>query len=276
MFPKPEEFEAVCSKGLSIVRPLDELLARKRDPEGWNFQRASVPSYQAYGRLRALVTLEAARNLSPRRVLEVAAGDAALGACLAMDGAEVVVNDLRADELVASIRTFTNSHQIQALPGNLFDISPEQTGTFDVVIACEVIEHVAHPAELLAHLGSFLSEDSALILTTPNGEYFRNRLPTYEEIDDPWQLETEQFKPDADGHLFLITPRELRSMADLAGLSVDDLRLWGSPFITGHSGARILKHVAPLKLLYALEQRIRKSKAASRFCYSMVALLTRK
>lgn len=273
MFPEFGVFSEVCKHGLSVVRPLDDQLGRERDREGWNYESASVPSYQAYGRLRALVTLNAARELRPRRVLEVAAGDAALSACLAQDGAEVVVNDLRSHELQESVGTFTNSELIRIVPGDLFSLDPASIGRFDLVVACEVLEHVAHPADLLAHLRSFLTRGGSLILSTPNGEYFRNRLLTYSQIDNPSDLEVDQFKPDADGHLFLITTKELHRMAMDSGLSVQSVFLWASPFITGHAGARLLSHFVPLRLLYNLEETIGKSRAASRLCYSILAVL---
>jgi hypothetical protein len=45
---------------------------------------------------------------------------------------------------------------------------------FDAVLATEVIEHVAHPDEFLRQLAG-----GVLIVTTPNGAYFRNKLPRF-------------------------------------------------------------------------------------------------
>ena len=67
------------------------------DAFGWNYGSVRPPSYWAYGRLRALITLAPSRTLleasTPSRVLEVAAGDAALSACLAKEGHLVTAND---------------------------------------------------------------------------------------------------------------------------------------------------------------------------------------
>ncbi len=68
----------------------------------------------------------------------------------------------------------------------------------------EIIEHVAHPLELLGHLKNFLEPGGRLMLTTPNGSYFRNKLPTYSEVQDFSELETRQFMPDVEGHLFSV------------------------------------------------------------------------
>ena len=108
------------------------------------------------------------------------------------------------------------------------------------MVACEVIEHVAHPLDLLAHLRDFLEPGGRILLTTPNGLHFRNRLPTYAEVEDFSELETRQFMPDADGHLFLFTPKELIDLVALAGMRVEQLNSWGTPMLTGHSGFRFV------------------------------------
>jgi 2-polyprenyl-3-methyl-5-hydroxy-6-metoxy-1,4-benzoquinol methylase len=249
-FPSPKLFEQVCRCGLSTVRPLLPSAAAS-DQFGWNYGSARQPAYWAYGRLRALLTLRMAMALDPKRVLEVAAGDAALSACLARTGCEVVVNDLRRDHLESSVSQFENRDHIGILPGDVFELDPAITGQFDLVIACEIIEHVADAAGLLRQLGRFLTPNGRILLTTPNGSYFRNKLPTYSEITDFKALESRQFKPDADGHLYLITSDEMRKVAESVGLKVQRLSLWGTPFITGESGFRLL---SPLSLpFYRLE-----------------------
>jgi 2-polyprenyl-3-methyl-5-hydroxy-6-metoxy-1,4-benzoquinol methylase len=124
------------------------------------------------------------------------------------------------------------------LGGNLFDSNPDQTRLFDLVIACEVLEHVAHTTDFLRQLKGFITATGRLLPTTPNGACFRNRLPAYSQMKDLGSLESFQFKPDADGHLFLITPVELMQLAHDAGLAVERLNLWGTPLITGYCNSR--------------------------------------
>lgn len=245
-------FHEVCRDGLSIVRPL-VAHARIGDARDWNFGPVSAPSYEAYGRLRALMAFEHAVARQPRRVLEIAAGDGALSASLAAYGAEVVANDLRSDALERALTQFTTASRVTAVGGNVFDLDPGLVGTFDLVIACEVIEHVAHPDALLRALAGFMAPGGGLLLTTPNGDYFRNRLPTFSQIEDPAELEPVQFRPDADGHLFLLTCRELMAMAASAGLSVEHVLYWGTPFVSGGAGFRCLKGVLPNRACYWLE-----------------------
>jgi 2-polyprenyl-6-hydroxyphenyl methylase/3-demethylubiquinone-9 3-methyltransferase len=208
--------------------------------------------------------------------LEVAAGDAALCACLQQAGSQVTANDLLYADLSRAAANFRNASQIQLLPGNLFDLDPAHTGTFDLVIACEIIEHVAHSVNFLRQLKRFLSPNGRILVTTPNGAYFRNKLQTYSQVKDFTELEMKQFRPDADGHLFLITPQEFEQIAAQAGLSVSRLVVWGTPFISGEGGFRVLSKLFSSQTCYALErlsQRLSKP-ILHRFGNSLSILLT--
>ncbi len=252
-FPSQKLFVDACRHGLSVVRPM---AARGRDDEyGWNFGSARPPSYWAYGRLRALLALSMSHSLcnKPKRVLEVAAGDAALCACLEQFGCDVTANDLRGENLEQAVANFWNGSKIRLLPGDLFALDPDAVGCFDLVIACEIIEHVAHPLAFLRRLKRFLKADGHILLTTPNGAYFRNKLQTYSEVEDFDALEANQFKPDADGHLFLITPTEMEKLASQAGLMIDHFCVWGTPFVSGECGFRLLSKILPTQLCYGLE-----------------------
>ena len=244
-------FAAVMSRGLSAIRPL---VSNRPDSFGWNFGPAQMPSYKAFGRIRALLAVVEAERLAPQRVLEVAAGDAALCATLhRRTGCEVVANDLRENALTAAAATFVNGNEIELLPGNIFDLEPTARPPFDLVIACEIIEHVAHGIDFLKHLRRFLTPTGRILLTTPNGSHFRNKLPGYYDVPDHTALEPQQFKPDADGHLFLIRPAELYRMAHDSDLWVERMLLWGSPFITGHGMLNRLNGAIPQKFCLDME-----------------------
>jgi 2-polyprenyl-3-methyl-5-hydroxy-6-metoxy-1,4-benzoquinol methylase len=253
MFPDYGLFRSACGAGLRVVRPLNEK-ATADDPWGWNYGSGWPPSYWAFGRMRALMTMAAAVSLHPKSMLEVAAGDAALCAHLATQGCVVVANDLRKEHLEQSVLNFKNADAIRILPGNLFDLDPASIGQFDLVVACEIIEHVAHTVDFLSQLKRFVAPGGHILLTTPNGGYFRNKLPTYSMVKDFKALESQQFKPDADGHLFLITPEEMTSVARKAGLSVERMFLWGTPPVTGHVGLSVLSSRWFCGLCYFLER----------------------
>lgn len=274
-FPDYPLFRSVCSSGLSKIRPLRNGATRD-DQWGWNYGSGWPPSYWAYGRMRAMMTLLEASALEPKTVLEVAAGDAALSACLAQMGCRATANDLRADNLTNAIANFSNGDSIRCLPGNLFELDPAVIGQFDLVVACEIVEHVAHSVEFLEQLKRFVAPRGRILLTTPNGSYFRNKLPTHSEIDDFTALEKQQFKPDADGHLFLITPEEMTALAHQAGLEVERMVLWGTPAVTGHVRLAMLSTPAACWAWYQIERLSQHlpTSIRERACFNLAAILT--
>ena len=92
---------------------------------------------------------------------------------------------------------------------NMFipELDPAKVGRFALVIACEVIEHVAHGDQFARQLMEFVAPGGHLLVTTPNGSHVRSKLPTYSQVTDFSALEALQFKPDADGHLYHLRVR---------------------------------------------------------------------
>ena len=156
------------------------------------------------------------------RILDVAAAQGNFTLVLAELGYEVTWNDVRG-ELAGYVQLKYESGVVHYLPGEIFELSP--TGPYDVVLATEIIEHVAHPDEFLAKLAELVKPGGHIIMTTPNGSYFRNRLPRFLDYDDPGRFEAVQFRPNADGHIFLLHCDEVEVLARRAGLRVVDLRL---------------------------------------------------
>ncbi len=269
--PDIAAFQAICAKGLSSIRPLKD--AAIADDEGWLFKTNYPPSYQAYGRMRALMALQEIVRLKPQRFLEIAAGDGALSACVELTGCEVFANDLREVQLKEALSAYTNGQRIRVVGGSLFDLDTAQLGKFDVIAACEIIEHVAHPDRMLGHLRKLLTPNGHLLLTTPNGAYIHSRLPTYAEIKDFSELEQLQFKPDADGHLFAFTPEELTMVAARAGFQIEHLQVWGTPLLTGHYGLRFLSSAPLCRTAHLIERLAQHLPGRKRFCFSLSAVL---
>ena len=90
-------------------------------------------------------------------------------------------------------------------------------------------------------------------MTTPNGGYFKNRLPKFSECADPAVFESGQFKPNADGHIFLLHVDEIEPLARRAGLSVDRIALFTNPLTAGHVKTEALLRIMPRFLVNALE-----------------------
>jgi 2-polyprenyl-6-hydroxyphenyl methylase/3-demethylubiquinone-9 3-methyltransferase len=226
--------------------------------------------------MRTLLAIRDALEVNPTTVLEVAGGGGGVAATLAREGCRVTINDLRGEHTRTALEEYTTGHRVTLVDGDLFALDVERLGCFDLVIAAEIIEHVAHPDALLRHLKRFLEPGGRLLVTTPNGSYFRNRLPTYAEIENFTELEARQFKPDADGHLFLLTPDELSRLARQSGLHVERLGVWGTPLISGHLGLRIFRTKYLAWLAYQVERVVQRlsPRARERLCAGMTAVLT--
>ena len=251
LLPTAAEFRRVCFFGhqaLALIRSeyranpsSSEIISRLTEP-------AYPPSYEAFNRWRLLAALTTVRSLSPHRVFEVGAGAGFLAMMMRADGCQVVVNDRR-DRILQVLGMSDHGETIGSRIGNIFEVDPRETGTFDLVVATELVEHVAHPDRLFHHLRGFLTPGGRLFITTPNGEYCRNQLPRYSQITDTTALEPKQFMPDADGHLFLFTPSELASLLEQCGYRIEHLSMQGTPLLNGYV---MLHHLASPSLVGAV------------------------
>lgn len=264
-----ELFIEVCSQGYSVLGRTPALNAENFNP--WQYSSGHPPSYFAQGRYRFLKTLEIAQSLQPKSILEVAAGGGFNAACLYEADRRIVINDMRL--LEDEIQKFLPGNKIETFTCNLFDLKPESIGQFDLVMACEVLEHVAYGDQLINHLKQFLSPGGSLLLTTPNGSYFRSQLPTYSQITDFSVFESEQFKPDADGHLYLYSPEEIHGLLNSAGFKSISIDLSTTPLLSGHMGFRLLPSSRLLtSMYYRLDSWTKKlgGKARTKLCTQMI------
>lgn len=216
-----------------------------------------VPGYTYAYKSRAAVALELIAGVAapPASVLDVAGGQGNMTLQLAERGYRVTWNDLRAD-LRDYVALKHERGVVDYQPGNVFDLDPSRP--FDVVLLAEVIEHVAHPDQLLGKVRTLIASGGRVVLTTPNGRYFRNTLPKFSDCPDPSVFESEQFKPDADGHIFLLHPDELGVLAEGAGFRVEALRLFTNPLTAGHLRTGAVLRRLPEGAVWGLEGMTRR------------------
>ena len=186
----------------------------------------------------------------PASILDVAAGQGNFSLRLAELGYTVTWNDLRAD-LVDYVRLKHEKGSIQYAPGNVFELGFENA--FDLVLITEIIEHVAHPDDFLRKIGRMVKPGGHVVMTTPNGGYCRHNLPKFSECPDPSQFEAVQFKPDGDGHIFLLHEDEIPALAGKAGLRVQDIRMATNILTHGHMKTELLLKVLPKFIVDGVE-----------------------
>jgi 2-polyprenyl-6-hydroxyphenyl methylase/3-demethylubiquinone-9 3-methyltransferase len=184
-------------------------------------------------------------------ILDVAAAQGNFTLTLAEMGYDVTWNDLR-EELVGYVQLKHERGAVHFAPGNIF--TTRFGRQFDVVLATEIIEHVAHPDQFLMTVAALTKPNGYIIMTTPNGEYFRYRLPRFSDCADPSAFEASQFKPNSDGHIFLLHQDELVALTRRAGLSVLECQLLSNPLTSGHVKLGTILSFLPTRVVLRAER----------------------
>ena len=220
--------------------------------EVWGARRDPGYSYQY--RIRHEWALRAIETVVPAggAVLDVAGGSGNFTLALAEKGYRVTWNDLRA-ELAQYVKLKYEFGEVEFSPGNIFDFSGQWMARFDAVLAAEIIEHVAHPDQFLVCLAGMLKPGGRIILTTPNGRYFLNKNPRFFDCADPSIFESMQFKPNSDGHIFLLDSPECQLLATNAQLAVEQVAVMTNPLTRGHVKLGHLLPYLPPGFVWAFE-----------------------
>jgi 2-polyprenyl-6-hydroxyphenyl methylase/3-demethylubiquinone-9 3-methyltransferase len=90
-------------------------------------------------------------------------------------------------------------------------------------------------------------------MTTPNGAFFRNALPKFSDCPDPSQFEALQFRPNSDGHIFLLWPEEIHAIAERTGLKVEQQMFFTSPLTNGYMKMHYILRFIPRRLVWLAE-----------------------
>jgi 2-polyprenyl-3-methyl-5-hydroxy-6-metoxy-1,4-benzoquinol methylase len=211
-------------------------------------RRGYVYAYQN----RQRKTLEAVKQVAApgARVLDLAAAQGNFSLLLAEQGYDVTWNDLRS-ELMDYVKLKYEHGRVSFAPGNAFELEFDEL--FDVVLITEIIEHMAHPDEFLRQVAGLVKPGGCVVMTTPNGGYFRNNLPRFSDCPNPEQFESEQFKPDGDGHIFLLHVDEIESLGEKGGLQIKKLELFTNSLTNGHIKMEAVLKFLPEPIVHSLD-----------------------
>jgi 2-polyprenyl-3-methyl-5-hydroxy-6-metoxy-1,4-benzoquinol methylase len=222
---------------------------------------------------RTRQTLDMVASVAPPKahILDLAAAQGNFSLLLAEAGYHVTWNDLR-EGLVDYVKLKHSHGVLQFQPGNAFELNFDDL--FDVVLITEVIEHVAHPDQFLQKVSGLVKPGGHIVMTTPNGEYFRNNLPRFSDCPDPSLFEAIQFKPNSDGHIFLLHQDEVERFARQNGLVLKQFRLFTTPLTNGFIKTEMFLKVLPRNVVDWLEQNSQKLPLAlrRRLCVHMGAV----
>ena len=62
-----------------------------------------------------------------------------------------------------------------------------------------------------------------------------------------------QFKPNADGHIFLLWPDEIERLVEHTGLQLEHTEVFTTPLTNGHVKLGIALRVLPKRVVFAVE-----------------------
>ena len=141
--------------------------------------------------------------------------------------------------------------KIDFVTGNVFKCN--FPGKFDAILCSEIVEHVAHPDQFIKHISELLRPGGVLVLATPSGEYFRNSHPRFSDYADPSDLESRQFMPNSDGHLFLLYEDEIRRFFSESGLKIRRLEFFLNPLTNGWIKTEKILRILPKKVVDFIE-----------------------
>lgn len=144
---------------------------RERYDDEWNGWKAEATAFDGVRRYDQISSV--VQQLGPRKILDVGCGDGRLARAIRANCPDVIIHgcDLSAAALARSVGL--NRHYVVDLN---CEVLPEPDGSFDLVIASEVIEHLIQPDRVLAELTRVLRQGGHVLLTVPNVAFWRFRV----------------------------------------------------------------------------------------------------
>jgi 2-polyprenyl-6-hydroxyphenyl methylase/3-demethylubiquinone-9 3-methyltransferase len=186
------------------------------------------------------------------RIAEIGSAQANMSLILAEVGYDCVAYDLREEFLSYSRKKFERG-KLGWVCGNAFECA--ELGSFDGVLLCELLEHVAHPDRLIEKCLELLLPGGVLIMTTPNSRFIRSSdLPYHEAVRNLQKMEDEQFGPAGEHHLFNLSMEELRSIVP-KGTEILDQAWLDSIVLNGHA-QWLLNQRTPRSLLLSVNAHL--------------------
>lgn len=217
-----------------------------------------------HNRLNKIISIIKSNAPNPKqtKIADIGCAQGNLSLLLAEMGYTVYALDLRQAYLEYSKLKYEKG-DISWICGNITDYDLGE-GLIDIVILGELIEHCAFPKAIISNAMKLLKPGGIMIITTPNGEHFKNKLPLFSSFSEveKAKLSAKQFGPDGGDHLFLFVLDDFYSLVENKA----------SILSKGYIGSSLINHfilwflkVFPVSLVYSLVSIFEKISVLNRF-----------
>jgi 2-polyprenyl-3-methyl-5-hydroxy-6-metoxy-1,4-benzoquinol methylase len=182
-------------------------LKRQREhhklPDIYERARLDLPERCTYW-LQHLLSVQ----LPPARVLELGCGHGGYLALLAWAGFKATGTEMSPWVVEFAKKTFAVDVRAGAVEEQRF-----ATGSFDVIVLNDVIEHLERPAETLAYCSTLLSPQGFFVIQTPE---YKEHL-SYQELQATNDLFLRHMDGNNEEHLYLFSRRSAQNLFDRLG-----------------------------------------------------------
>lgn len=135
---------------------------------GWKAGTTAFVGVRRYDQISDVV-----QRLGPRKILDVGCGDGRLARAIRVHCSDVVIHGCDLSAVALARSEGLDRQYVVDLDGGVL---PEPSGSFDLVIASEVIEHLIQPDRVLSELTRVLRPGGHILLTVPNVAFWRFRV----------------------------------------------------------------------------------------------------
>lgn len=168
------------------------------------------------GKLNQVASLTSSINKKPKKILDVgcASGWFLSQIALKFPHAECTGVDVYEEAINYGKKIYPNLHLIQSDAHRL----PFQDKLFDVVICCEVLEHVTNPEIVLKEIGRVLTPNGIAIIEMDTGNLLFNLV---------WHFWTHRRKGVwKDSHLHVFTTKKLENLILGNGFQIEEKKVF--------------------------------------------------
>lgn len=144
---------------------------RERYDDEWNGWKAGTTAFDGVRRYDQIGSV--VQRLGPRKILDVGCGDGRLARAIRAHCPDAIIHGC--DVSAVALARSEGLDRQYAVDLDC-EVLPEAGGSFDLVIASEVIEHLIQPDHVLAELARVLRQGGHVVLTVPNVAFWRFRV----------------------------------------------------------------------------------------------------